>query len=415
MSEEERDLLDRIGALAGQINRHKNQQAGFQPSQSSHGYSQHNTRFRGSTYRGRGYRVGRPHAVHRHRTLNLNAQASSSESAPSTPVSSTDNTHWVSRTDRHKQLINANIYQKQAQSRAQAIEETRQRKLTQHKNSERTRFNQFLQHNHGSFSQNQEQAEISIANIRFLVRDGGKKLVRAADNSSDTPSTPKSTVVAGVRFHRTKTGNLVANRVVKDHRRSGAVKKVDELCKIFSTTGSCTKGPSCRYQHDPDKVAICKDFLKEGRCINGDNCDLTHELTPERVPNCLHFAKGNCSNPNCQYSHSAALPSAPVCEDFGYRGYCSKGAECTERHVFECPAFSNTGTCKTKGCKLLHRERASVLRNQVRQEQDDTMEDISSDGEPADSDDVDSDEVAEFLGADEDDSDFENSKDFIPL
>lgn len=179
--------------------------------------------------------------------------------------------------------------------------------------------------------------------------------------------------------------------------------------------GSCTKGPSCRYQHDPNKVAICKDFLKEGRCINGDNCDLTHELTPERVPNCLHFAKGNCSNSNCQYSHSAALPSAPVCEDFGYRGYCGKGAECTERHVFECPAFSNTGTCKTKGCKLLHRERASVLRNQVRQEQDDTMEDISSDGEPADSDDVDSDEVAEFLEADEDDSDFENSKDFIPL
>ena len=99
---------------------------------------------------------------------------------PSTPVTSTDNAHWVSRTDRHKQLINANIYQKQAQSRAQAIEETRQRKLTQHKNSERTRFNQFLQHNHGSFSQNQEQAEISIAKIRFLVRDGGKKLVRAA-------------------------------------------------------------------------------------------------------------------------------------------------------------------------------------------------------------------------------------------
>lgn len=43
------------------------------------------------------------------------------------------------------------------------------------------------------------------------------------------------------------------------------------------------------------------------------------------------------------------------------------------------------------------------------------MGDISSDGEPADSDDVDSDEVAEFLEADEDDSDFENSKDFIPL
>lgn len=149
--------------------------------------------------------------------------------------------------------------------------------------------------------------------------------------------------------------------------------------------------------------------------MNGEYCDLSHELTPERVPNCLHFAKGNCSNLDCQYSHSAALPNAPVCEAFGYYGYCDKGAQCTQRHVFECPGFSNTGICKIKGCKLLHRERASVLRNQARQDKDDALDDISSDEELADSDDVDSDEVAEFLEADEDDSDFENSKDFIAL
>ncbi|KAM3461671.1 hypothetical protein BB8028_0009g00110 [Beauveria bassiana] len=414
MSEEERELLDRISALAGQINRHKNQQAGFQPSHSSRSLRQQAPRYRGTSYRGRGYRIGHP-PVHRHRTLNLNAHASSSESSPSTPVSTSDNAQWVSKTDRHKQLINANIYQQQAQSRAQAIEETRKRKLTRQHNSERARFNNFIQQSQGSSIQNHEQPEIMIDSIRFLVRDGGKKLVRAADNSSDAPSTPKTTAVAGVRFHRTKTGNLVAHRVVKDHRRPGAVKKVDEPCNIFSTTGSCSKGPSCRYQHDPNKVAVCKDFLKEGRCINGEHCDLSHELTMERVPNCLHFAKGNCSNPNCQYSHSAALPTAPVCEDFGYRGYCGKGGECTERHVYECPAFSNTGTCKTKGCKLPHRERASLLRNQVRQEQDATMQDVSSEEEPDNSDDVDSDDVAEFLQADEDDSDFENGKDFIPL
>ncbi|KAM3507708.1 hypothetical protein MY11210_007046 [Beauveria gryllotalpidicola] len=414
MSGEERELLDRISALAGQINRHKNQQAGFQPSQNSRSLRQQNPRYRGTTYRGRGYRIGHP-PVHRHRTLNLNTHASSSESSPSTPLSTSDNALWVSKTDRHKQLINANIYQQQAQSRAQAIEETRKRKLTRQHNSERARFNKFLQQSQGSSIQNHEQPEIMIESIRFLVRDGGKKLVRAADNSSDAPLTPKTTAVAGVRFHRTKTGNLVAHRVVKDHRRPGAVKKVDEPCKIFSTTGSCSKGPSCRYQHDPNKVAVCKDFLKEGRCINGEHCDLSHELTMERVPNCLHFAKGNCSNPNCQYSHSAVLATAPVCEDFGYRGYCGKGGECTERHVYECPAFSNTGTCKTKGCKLPHRERASLLRNQVRQEQDATMQDVSSEEEPDNSDDVDSDDVAEFLQADEDDSDFENSKDFIPL
>lgn len=30
--------------------------------------------------------------------------------------------------------------------------------------------------------------------------------------------TPRLTVIAGVKFHRTKTGNLVAQRIVRDHR-----------------------------------------------------------------------------------------------------------------------------------------------------------------------------------------------------
>ena len=159
---------------------------------------------------------------------------------------------------------------------------------------------------------------------------------------------------------------------------------------------------------------MCKDFLKEGKCPNGESCDLSHDMTPERVPNCLHFAKGSCTNPNCPYTHSKAMPGALVCQAFGFYGFCEKGADCAERHVFECPDFSNTGVCKTKGCKLLHRERASVLRNQAKS--DGAMDqDLSSDEEPVDSDDVDSDEVAEFIDAESDDSDFENQKDFIPL
>lgn len=181
------------------------------------------------------------------------------------------------------------------------------------------------------------------------------------------------------------------------------------------TTGSCPKGPSCRYQHDPTKVAICKDFLKDGTCSNGESCDLSHETTPERVPNCLHYAKGHCTKPDCPYTHSKAAPGALVCEAFGFYGFCDKGADCAERHVYECPDFSNTGTCKTKGCKLLHRERASVLRNQAAKAVDAMDEDVSSDEEPIDSDDVDSDEVAEYIDADSDDSDFEHQKDFIPL
>ncbi|KAH6610496.1 hypothetical protein Trco_000516 [Trichoderma cornu-damae] len=427
MSQEDRELLARIGQLAGQINRHKNQQAGYQSVPSSH----HPGRHRGNAYRQasapyptRGF-SSRPAATHRNRTLHLNASASASGSASSSAAPSPTPTApgWISKNDRHRQLINANIYEKESQNRAKAIEETRQRKIKEQRHREKKRFAEYLRHQAGaagfpgtSTSTNANAAgtnEISVNGIRFRVLVGGKKLVKAPDDLAPSAITPKTAVVAGVKFHRTKTGNLVAQRIVNDHRRSGAVKKLDQLCKIFSTNGSCPKGPACRYIHDPDKVALCKDFLKDGKCPNGESCDLSHELTPERVPNCLHHAKGQCSRPDCPFTHSKASPSAPVCEAFGFCGYCDKGADCADRHVFECPDFSNTGICKTRGCKLLHRERASVLRNQAKQR--DETEDVSSEDESVDSDDVDSDDVAEFLEGDSDDSDFDNPKDYLPL
>lgn len=183
--------------------------------------------------------------------------------------------------------------------------------------------------------------------------------------------------------------------------------------------GSCPQGPRCRYTHDPSKVAACKNLLQKGECPNGDSCDLSHDLTPERTPTCLHFVKDHCTNPSCRYAHNKVSPGALVCRPFGIYGYCEKGAECSERHAFECPDFSNTGVCKTKRCKLLHRERASVLRKmnaRERQNDDEDMEDVSSDedGDSVDSYDVDSDEVEEFIGQDED-FDFNDQKDFIQL
>lgn len=423
MSDEDKELLARIGQLAGQINRHKSQQANYRSVPPTH----HPGRHRGNAYRQasapyptRGY-SGRPTATHRNRTLHLNASASASGSASSSAAPSPAPTTpgWVTKNDRHRQLINANIYEKESQNRAKAIEETRQRRIQEQKRREKQRFSEYLRHQatvDGFPSNSTNPAvtnEITVNGIRFRVLDGGKKLVKTLGDPSPPTMTPKMTVIAGVKFHRTKTGNLVAQRIVKDHRRSGTVKKLDQRCKIFSTTGSCSKGPACRYVHDPDKVALCKDFLKDGKCPNGESCDLSHELTPERVPNCLHFAKGQCSRPDCPFTHSKASPSAPVCAAFGFCGYCDKGADCTDRHVFECPDFSNTGICKTRGCKLLHRERASVLRNQAKQR--DEAQDVSSEDESVDSDDVDSDEVAEFLEGDSDDSDFDNPKDYLPL
>jgi hypothetical protein len=69
---------------------------------------------------------------------------------------------------------------------------------------------------------------------------------------------------------------------------------------------------------------------------------------------------------------------------------------------------------RSRGAKLPHRERASVLRNRTNADGE-PLGDISSDDEAADSDDVDSDEVAEFIDADSDVSDFEEQKDFLSI
>ena len=173
--------------------------------------------------------------------------------------------------------------------------------------------------------------------------------------------------------------------------------------------GSCQKGPRCRYTHDPNKTAICKNYLQTGTCPAGESCDLSHTPSPERSPTCSHFLRGRCTNDPCGYSHIRVSAGAPVCRSFATLGYCEKGASCDERHVHECPAYSNTGTCSNKKCPLPHVDRAGQFRKQatnkagipgyVRQAGDDSEEDdISSDDEDfdaIDSDDVDSDELQE--------------------
>jgi hypothetical protein len=111
-------------------------------------------------------------------------------------------------------------------------------------------------------------------------------------------------------------------------------------------------------------------------------------------------------------------PTALVCRSFGIYGYCEKGATCTERHVHECPDYSNTGTCTTKGCKLPHRLKASVIRKNANAGASvEDSSDISSDEEDEiDSDDVDSDAIdEEFFGNDDEDKDLEmsNQQDYV--
>ncbi|KAM0509376.1 hypothetical protein ACHAPB_001525 [Verticillium nonalfalfae] len=286
------------------------------------------------------------------------------------------------------QLINSNVFEEKNQKRTEAIEATRKQHLA---------------------SQNAREASQLTSHLH--QRHGPRVAAGFARDLHSASATPKVAVVGGVQFRRSKNGNLYRQGVIKLHPHAG-VKKVNVPCRMFSSTGSCPKGPTCRYIHDASKVAVCRDFLQKGKCANGEDCDLSHDLCPQRTPTCLHFIKGNCANHECPYAHNNVSPGALVCRPFGLYGFCEAGQECTERHVSECPDFSNTGVCKTKGCKLLHRERASVLRKAGEQQED---ADMSSDDDVADSDDVDSDEVDEFLGGDGevDDAEVKAQSDFI--
>lgn len=164
-------------------------------------------------------------------------------------------------------------------------------------------------------------------------------------------------------------------------------------------------------------MAICKDYLAKGTCPLGDNCDLSHDPTPHRVPACIHFLRGNCTNDDCRYAHVKVNPSAPVCRQFATLGYCDKGDTCDERHVTECPDYANKGACRNKKCRLPHVDRAGQLRKaaavaQPSTEIPDDSSDLSSDEEDH-SDDIDSDEDIFIEGVDGAGQDLTGNKDFI--
>ncbi|OLN88640.1 Zinc finger CCCH domain-containing protein [Colletotrichum chlorophyti] len=427
-SQEQQDLLARIGQLAGKINLHKAQQAGVQSVPSGQAsYSRHNTYRPGGfphKHRAQPYPSPRGPSGFRHRSLVVNNGGTqtppSDSSTPEASGPTEGSGAWIAKnTPGQRSLINSAVYRQSSEAHTKTAEATRQQRIRQQDSHEKSQLaNHFQRYTgHGALGAPTNvtaagQHEVEIQGIRYRVARNGSKLIKVSGDLHPVNATPKVAYVGGVKFHRSKTGNLYRAGILRAQRQNG-VKKVDVPCSMFSLTGSCAKGPACRYIHDASRVAVCREMLHKGDCSNGESCDLSHDLTPQRTPTCVHFIKGNCAKPNCPYAHSSVSPGALVCRSFGLYGYCDKGDECSERHVFECPDFSNTGKCKNRSCKLLHRERASVLRKRADTDGEE-MEDLSSDDEPIDSDDVDSDEVEEFIiDGVGDDSDFKVQKDFI--
>ena len=288
MSKEDQELLEKISKISGtdpraktsssfaksypgHINLYKTQTTPAQHDSNSASVSPHSwnrytqapssnlnpTPWRSSRVapyiRGRG-RAGKVVAnPHRNRTLVLNNKSRSllptakdfgpysslsdtkaTQSEEEEPVPSVN--HWVTKRDRHMQLINSSVYDKETQARNKAIEETRRQKALQRDQREKRKIERHL----NALTSRPGQAsdvvhEVSVNGLGFHVVDGGSKLVRIRRENHDNGThpfsrsrhigatdsasmTPKQANVGGVTFLRSKNGNLYRSGIVKARR-----------------------------------------------------------------------------------------------------------------------------------------------------------------------------------------------------
>ena len=232
MSEEDQELLQKISKISGKayqvlqrptaltnehrghINLHKTQatparndlNSGLAPSRPWNRYPQalsnhpSTAPWRSSRVapysrgRGRG-RAGRIVAnPHRNRTLVLNNVSTLSlpsaggpspdcnktfRSEDEEPISVQSTDRWVTKRDRHMQLINSLVYDKETQARNKAMEETRRQKALENGQREKHKIARHLKSLTFCAGQASDVArEVTIDGLRFRVDDGGSKLVR---------------------------------------------------------------------------------------------------------------------------------------------------------------------------------------------------------------------------------------------
>ena len=100
-----------------------------------------------------------------------------SENEETSSVQSID--RWVTKRDRHMQLINSSVYDKETQARNKAMEETRRRKALEKNQREKHKIARHLKTLTSRPDEASDAAyEVIISGLRFQVADGGSKLVR---------------------------------------------------------------------------------------------------------------------------------------------------------------------------------------------------------------------------------------------
>ncbi|KAI9702095.1 MAG: hypothetical protein M1836_001439 [Candelina mexicana] len=289
---EDKELLAKISQIAGHINRHKNQEnsementtAGPSSARRHHPYAHQYTNQAarsgpvwrpslGARGRGRGGRV--LPSAHRNRTLVLNTAGTPINSheqtniAPPTPSGdamggSVNGPYigWISKIDRHKQLINPSIYETETSRRAKAIEKTRNMKAHRKDEREKTRIMRSLESMAVSGMVRDARSrlpDLAIDGLRFKPSPDGSKLTKIPgmaldaslwrpdllllDDVGSTQSTPKKVNALDGLYIRTKNGNLYRSGLVKSKQRKLRSQKINVLCKRFTTTGTLSPPP----------------------------------------------------------------------------------------------------------------------------------------------------------------------------
>ncbi|KAL8952950.1 MAG: hypothetical protein Q9222_001169 [Ikaeria aurantiellina] len=232
---EDKDLLARIGQLAGHINLHKASPSTPHRSASESRVtksfaptSSRNHALRRPYGRGRGtYRRGpRNHSLIL--TNNRSVELQNTDAATSDISDGRENLSpsaaYVTKHGRHNQLINASVFEKVTQQRKQNIEESQQSKVLRQDQWERSQMHQYLESLGGEHvaSNTQKQSapggkvhEIAVDGLIFQILKGGTKLGRIYGPADKSRPTPKSTIIHGVTFVRSKQGNLYRSGIVR--------------------------------------------------------------------------------------------------------------------------------------------------------------------------------------------------------
>lgn len=123
---------------------------------------------------------------HRHRSLVLNGNGAQSQPGQAGDDASAPDSQptWVAKADRHLQLINSSVYEKESQARSKAIAETNQQKTKMKDDREKAKLGAYLRTAPAGVatakpSNGSGAYELTVDGIRFIVAKDGSKLVKA--------------------------------------------------------------------------------------------------------------------------------------------------------------------------------------------------------------------------------------------